>query len=151
MHQDSRPIVPSFFIFFNIFSPQNKIFFFFPDFARLSLMIIVLNMFPKVPKQEREAIGEVAHLLLEHTSGILKIGPGYCLSCGTHCDLEASHATLRKAGTAIKRYRVLLVLKIPWPDCFPTSHDCILYYRFVNVIFSIFNVLAATFFLKAPP
>eukprot|EP00268_Persea_americana_P069528 TRINITY_DN9890_c0_g1_i12.p1 TRINITY_DN9890_c0_g1~~TRINITY_DN9890_c0_g1_i12.p1 ORF type:complete len:307 (-),score=45.95 TRINITY_DN9890_c0_g1_i12:696-1616(-) len=73
--------------------------------------INILDRPMPVQKQEREAISEVAHLLLEHTSGILKIGPGYCLSCGTHCDLEASHATLRKAGKAIKRLQDKLILK----------------------------------------
>lgn len=116
----------SFFIFYNIFSKKR---------IKISCFVLILPMLiingycaehvPKVRKQEREAINEVAHLLVEQTAGKLKIGPGCCLSCGAYCDIESSHATVKKAGETIKRYTVSLVLKIPWPDSFSTSHDCL--------------------------
>ncbi|KAK4433451.1 Stress-induced-phosphoprotein 1 [Sesamum alatum] len=48
-------------------------------------------------------IGRVASRLFEQTDYSCCFEPGYCLSCGSLCDLEASQKTITKAEICIKR------------------------------------------------
>ena len=58
----------------------------------------------KVDKLKDEDINKVAGSVFEKMGCSYEIKPGYCLSCGSYRDLEASHATTNKAGICIRRY-----------------------------------------------
>lgn len=51
----------------------------------------------------QDEIKRVACLLFEEIGSCHQIQPGYCLSCGAYCDLEASNAAVNKAETCIRR------------------------------------------------
>ncbi|XP_077223586.1 tetratricopeptide repeat (TPR)-like superfamily protein isoform X2 [Tasmannia lanceolata] len=64
-----------------------------------------------VVKHEQDTIDKVAHLLLKQSDGLLRVGPGYCLTCGSYRDLESSFAATKKAVTNIKRLQATIISK----------------------------------------
>ncbi|KAG9441179.1 hypothetical protein H6P81_017033 [Aristolochia fimbriata] len=66
--------------------------------------------FPQMAhKQEREAMNQVARILLEQTTGLCGAGPGSCLTCGSLCNLESSHSATKKAKSNLKRFQDAIV------------------------------------------
>ena len=49
-------------------------------------------------------IYEVCLRVFKQNGASIDIQPGYCLKCGSYCDLESSRAAVSKALTCIKRY-----------------------------------------------
>ncbi|XP_057482812.1 uncharacterized protein LOC130769627 isoform X1 [Actinidia eriantha] len=64
----------------------------------------------QVDKLKDEDIIKVAGSVFEKTECSYEIKPGYCLSCGSYRDLEASHATTNKAGICIRRLQDAIVV-----------------------------------------
>ncbi|KAL6980953.1 hypothetical protein U1Q18_022589 [Sarracenia purpurea var. burkii] len=58
----------------------------------------------KVEKLNDEDIEKVAGRVFERTRFSDQIKPGYCLSCGSYRELEASHAMTDEAGIHVRRY-----------------------------------------------
>jgi hypothetical protein len=51
--------------------------------------------------------------MLKHvqSNGSLHIDPGYCLKCGSYCDLEPSLAAVNKSWISIRRYITLYLIE----------------------------------------
>jgi hypothetical protein len=45
------------------------------------------------------------------SNGSLDIDPGYCLKCGSYCDLESSLAAVNKSWISIRRYITLSLVE----------------------------------------
>lgn len=45
------------------------------------------------------------------SNGSLHIDPGYCLKCGSYCDLESSLAAVNKSWISIRRYITLYFIE----------------------------------------
>ncbi|XP_020870414.1 SET and MYND domain-containing protein 4 isoform X2 [Arabidopsis lyrata subsp. lyrata] len=76
-----------------------------------------LNHFSTAPRnldqqvQVREVyadVEEVASSLLSKPRGFLHIEPEVCLKCGSHCDIENSHAEVNKAWNHMRRVEELM-------------------------------------------
>ncbi|KAF2296955.1 hypothetical protein GH714_013546 [Hevea brasiliensis] len=75
-----------------------------------------LRNFPGVPKMQVDElnnahIDNVDHLVLELSNNSFNIQPGYCLNCGSNCDLEASHKAMRNAWICMERLQDAIVSK----------------------------------------
>ncbi|KAJ9167327.1 hypothetical protein P3X46_021990 [Hevea brasiliensis] len=75
-----------------------------------------LKNFPGVPKMQVDElnnahIDNVDHLVLELSNNSFNIQPGYCLNCGSNCDLEASHKAMRNAWICMERLQDAIVSK----------------------------------------
>ncbi|XP_034912260.1 uncharacterized protein [Populus alba] len=56
-------------------------------------------------------INDVASLALKFNNSSLHIHPGFCLHCGSHRDLDASHKAINKAWSYIKRLQEAIISK----------------------------------------
>ncbi|KAL5994430.1 hypothetical protein ACLOJK_024480 [Asimina triloba] len=63
-----------------------------------------------VAEKERESVNKMANLLLR-TDGNPQIGPGYCLNCGSSCDLEQLHSAAKNSLRNIKRLQEMNRMK----------------------------------------
>lgn len=82
-----------------------------------------LNNFPRAPEKQKfdshlqghklniVDINDVASLALKFNNSSLHIHPGFCLHCGSHCDLDASHEAINKAWSYIKRLQEAIISK----------------------------------------
>ncbi|XP_044461644.1 SET and MYND domain-containing protein 4 isoform X4 [Mangifera indica] len=88
-----------------------------------------LKQFPKFPKGSSseshlqigklscDYIDSVGYLALQKKNRTLDGDPGYCLKCGSYCNLESSCAAVDEAWIYIKRYILLYPI-----DCMPQLH-----------------------------
>ncbi|XP_068645515.1 histone-lysine N-methyltransferase ASHR1 isoform X2 [Aristolochia californica] len=66
--------------------------------------------FPRsVPKHEREVMNQVARILLEQTTGLCGADPGFCLTCGSSCNLEFSRSATKKARSNLKWFQDAII------------------------------------------
>ncbi|KAL9337159.1 hypothetical protein Peur_071647 [Populus x canadensis] len=82
-----------------------------------------LNNFPRATEKQKfdshlqghklniVDINDVASLALKFNNSFLHIHPGFCLHCGSHCDLDASHEAINKAWSYIKRLQEAIISK----------------------------------------
>lgn len=63
----------------------------------------------QVGKLSSDYVGSVAYLLLEENNRTSLDGPGYCLKCGSDCDLESSYAAVDEAWIYIKRLQDAII------------------------------------------
>lgn len=67
----------------------------------------MLFLCPSFQVDKNDDIYQVCPSLFNQNDGFIHIQPGYCLKCGSYCDLESSHAAIGKAWVGIKRYTPL--------------------------------------------
>nr|KYP53789.1 Serine/threonine protein phosphatase 5 [Cajanus cajan] len=60
---------------------------------------------------KNDDIYEVGLHVFKQNGASVHIRPGYCLKCGSYCDLEASHAAVDKALVCMKRLQDAILLK----------------------------------------
>ncbi|KAH8484633.1 hypothetical protein H0E87_026405 [Populus deltoides] len=82
-----------------------------------------LNNFPRATEKQKfdshlqghklniVDINDVASLALKFNNSFLHIHPGFCLHCGSHCDLDASREAINKAWSYIKRLQEAIISK----------------------------------------
>lgn len=71
----------------------------------------------QIGKLSCDYIDSVAYLALQKKNRTLDGDPGYCLKCGSYCNLESSCAAIDEALIYIKRYILLYPI-----DCMPQLH-----------------------------
>lgn len=71
----------------------------------------------QIGKLSCDYIDSVAYLALQKKNRTLDGDPGYCLKCGSYCNLESSCAAVDEAWIYIKRYILLYPI-----DCMPQLH-----------------------------
>ncbi|RDX69422.1 Histone-lysine N-methyltransferase ASHR1, partial [Mucuna pruriens] len=68
--------------------------------------------FPIIDNVDKNGdIYEVCLCVSEQNGASIHIRPGYCLKCGSYCDLESSHAAVSKALICIKRLQDSILSK----------------------------------------